>query len=1295
MKKKIFALFLSLCMVLTMMPSMGFASTVTIGVYANLNGTTPIANNAVNNLNEFYVIADYTPKQGEQVAFYTDSISGISGTGTQLLENNSKPYTKIIVEGSFSDQEYNIRFCTINSGNDCETTLGTITVTINKEVSGSDTTEPAESSERQLLYVIYDENVDNGGNVTTSNWENAVYIKKGGSRSPKYFGITTTAPNEMQSGKEYSFKIVTVQTGTYDDNRLTIQGQSGDYRVTVSDNAELTGENDEPYKANIDIEGKSYRLDYCVEAVSSGEDSETDSYVPLDKTLLVCTSNDDGTTFTPISVEKDEYGVEYPAQYFLENNTGDDGKGTFYVLCNNAANSLNLPILDGFLVPTDDRNANGEDNGAEITVEKVNETAGDTSQTAKTVRLYDETYSVWKVTVLQAFDEAIRVGFSFGTDNSTNATLHQYNSGDSDRKTTKFMWILGRGYFETPENQTSDILLCDFLPTNNETYSNINEVPNTIKDEIKHINLSADKDAAANTFYVLYPQGTTLSEISYKQSLYENNGKGMSLGHVTKRPGGGFCQNIGEIYAKTSVNNFTVTIGSTEYVAQKMTLKNYYGHEDILSEFSISGNDETRSTTLRLVKGMDIAIEDNAEGVAYLNANVEFSQEKMGITPDSELKFTTDNRAFYPNACAEVNEEGRGRFIEMNLELEPGYVLEKITDGGKELAYLASYCTYYRIYDREGKEITGNSFWDLMGDELCDDIRCASNDDENGDSIGFVMLYHNFASSPQNYRKEFLHGEVGGNDVEAIINMIKETGYSLKPVTSFTSYAIYYNPETDSSKKEIVFHVKKAESTASDISAKNNGDEETLNVSDAEANAATKTLLKDNLTKIGTRGYEVLDVYDMKRADGNEASGLYNITIPASKLSGVDPTKCKVVYYADNGKAVPLEMGTTYTTDGNGNPNGIVFTTGHFSNYAVIYEPTKSSSGGSGGSAIQSTDTVTNKTEDKTADTSATTTATVKNTTTTAADGTKTVAAKVDSATADKIVKKAVENKSAEVVVDAATKSEVTETAAGTKTEVTLPATTVAGIANKTEAAVIIKADAAEIKLDKEAVKAVAEAAGTAGEVKLEVETVAQDENKVQVDLKLVTSAGNISDFKGGNVSVTVKLNAALAAKPVVCVYIDAHSTYHKVGGQKNPDGTFTFKTGHFSSYAVMAEEEADKVIAEQTAKVEKLVSTLSLKARSAKTAKGYIKVTLTADHDAIKAIEDLGYTVKYKFYRSTKKAKGYKAAVEKTAKSYTNTTGKKGTKYYYKARVMVYDAQGNLVTESALTQCKYACRSK
>ena len=110
---------------------------------------------------------------------------------------------------------------------------------------------------------------------------------------------------------------------------------------------------------------------------------------------------------------------------------------------------------------------------------------------------------------------------------------------------------------------------------------------------------------------------------------------------------------------------------------------------------------------------------------------------------------------------------------------------------------------------------------------------------------------------------------------------------------------------------------------------------------------------------------------------------------------------------------------------------------------------------------------------------------------------------------------------------------------------------------------------------------------------------------------------------------------------------------------------------------------EMDKMIAQKASK-------LTLMARSKKTAKLNIKVVVKGD---LKAITDAGYTVKYKFYRSTKKSAGYKAVLTKKAPTYFNTYGKKGTMYYYKARVMIYDKDGNFVAQTALKQCKYANR--
>lgn len=117
---------------------------------------------------------------------------------------------------------------------------------------------------------------------------------------------------------------------------------------------------------------------------------------------------------------------------------------------------------------------------------------------------------------------------------------------------------------------------------------------------------------------------------------------------------------------------------------------------------------------------------------------------------------------------------------------------------------------------------------------------------------------------------------------------------------------------------------------------------------------------------------------------------------------------------------------------------------------------------------------------------------------------------------------------------------------------------------------------------------------------------------------------------------------------------------------------------------------------------VQKYVSELKVVARSSKTAKKNIRVKVASVTDQngtavnLAELKDKGYTVKYKFYRSDRKASKYAAKVEKTidTNSYVNTTGKKGTKYFYKARVMVYDNDGKLVAKSALKQCKYASRT-
>lgn len=99
------------------------------------------------------------------------------------------------------------------------------------------------------------------------------------------------------------------------------------------------------------------------------------------------------------------------------------------------------------------------------------------------------------------------------------------------------------------------------------------------------------------------------------------------------------------------------------------------------------------------------------------------------------------------------------------------------------------------------------------------------------------------------------------------------------------------------------------------------------------------------------------------------------------------------------------------------------------------------------------------------------------------------------------------------------------------------------------------------------------------------------------------------------------------------------------------------------------------------------LAKDVKLKVSSAKLVKG-TKITAKASSGDLKAIKNLGYNVTYKYYRSTKKTSGYVLMKESKYSTYKNTSGKKGTKYYYKALIEITDACGDVIyTGSAKDQ--------
>ena len=121
--------------------------------------------------------------------------------------------------------------------------------------------------------------------------------------------------------------------------------------------------------------------------------------------------------------------------------------------------------------------------------------------------------------------------------------------------------------------------------------------------------------------------------------------------------------------------------------------------------------------------------------------------------------------------------------------------------------------------------------------------------------------------------------------------------------------------------------------------------------------------------------------------------------------------------------------------------------------------------------------------------------------------------------------------------------------------------------------------------------------------------------------------------------------------------------------------------------YALAKIVEGKLGLSDEAAKA--YVQDLAVTVRTAKVGKK-VKVTVNAD---VQKLVDNGFTVEYKFYKSTKKSSGYKNTVKKTTNTYTNTNPVKG-KNYYKVKLVVKNADGAVVATTPLTQCKYGVRT-
>ena len=315
-----------------------------------------------------------------------------------------------------------------------------------------------------------------------------------------------------------------------------------------------------------------------------------------------------------------------------------------------------------------------------------------------------------------------------------------------------------------------------------------------------------------------------------------------------------------------------------------------------------------------------------------------------------------------------------------------------------------------------------------------------------------------------------------------------------------------------------------------------------------------------------------------------------------------------------------------------------------------------------------------------------------------------TATAKVKAEHSAEIIKQAKENKSFEIILEVSAGN----TKGAESVQMQLDTAFVKNIVEKTNADLTVNTENGKVTLNQEALKAIiGEGKGNTVTIEITKVTKPTEAQKKAAGtngdiFSLLVKSGDkiISDFNKGKATVRVEIPAKLTNKKVAAIHIAEDGKIEQMAGKTLTVGGkkyYEFTTPHFSTFALVDAEELGLEAEEPQVDAKALTAKLTPVARSAKTAKKNVKVTVSLDKQdkaIIKELKDAGYTVKYRFYRSTKKAAGYKAAVTKKTTSYTNTSGKKGTKYFYKVQVRVYDKNGKLIAKTALKQCKYANRA-
>ena len=301
---------------------------------------------------------------------------------------------------------------------------------------------------------------------------------------------------------------------------------------------------------------------------------------------------------------------------------------------------------------------------------------------------------------------------------------------------------------------------------------------------------------------------------------------------------------------------------------------------------------------------------------------------------------------------------------------------------------------------------------------------------------------------------------------------------------------------------------------------------------------------------------------------------------------------------------------------------------------------------------------------------------------------------------AEQLVDQAVKNQSDTIEITVSSDGKNSDAAADSvkSTELTLPKSAVTSIAKDTDADLVIRTGHGEVVLDNKTLQTMAsKAGGDAVQIVVSENTRLTDAQKSAADVigsngRLFDLAAHIGDsqlhdFKGGKAYITLPIPKALKGKEICVVYINdeglceiINHSMEIIGG----DSYVKFTASHFSTFAVV-----ENTAAQDQAQWKARLNQAGFQAVTAKTEKKNVRIRLAVKKDKklIAELEAMGYTVKYRFYRSQKKSTGYKALATKKSNTFVSTKGTKGKKYYYKVKVLVYD-NDKLLAQTKLGQC-------